>query len=384
MDSMRRAVSWLAVLGGALLPLAGAANPPSVNITSVTPAPPAPLPAGAEDDPAIRPLLEKLTTLSEAISRDGQSVGAWRYHQEQGEILLELAEHAPEAEREALLRLAVESYYSAAVLSPENESTAYEKLTELAKTILRDSPASRVAAYATLQEIQAEYMRALAAAGDNSTKAKEHLCERLLRFAQDYPSAPEAPKAVLDAAQASEALGQEDNACRYYRYLEEHFHGHALARKAVGALWRLRGTGERVHLELPLLFGDEREPPFNLDDLRGNLVVVYFWASTCASAAEDFRALKQLTDRYQYRRVQVVYVNLDPDPAQGRAFLAERLTAGVHVFQRGGLEGPVAERYGIHDVPQAFLVGPGGALVRHSLQASQLEAEVAKILPHSR
>ena len=44
------------------------------------------------------------------------------------------------------------------------------------------------------------------------------------------------------------------------------------------------------------------------------------------------------------------------------------------------MDGAVAEHYGIQAVPQAFLVAKDGTLIRHSLQASQLEAEVATLI----
>jgi len=111
-------------------------------------------------------------------------------------------------------------------------------------------------------------------------------------------------------------------------------------------------------------------------------VVVYFWTSTSPRIEEDFAVLKQFTDRYVSRDVEVVYVNLDADAKTGRAFLSGRLTAGTHLYQSGGLDGVVAERYGIQEVPQAFLIGKDGTLLQHSLPASRIEAEVAGRLRH--
>ena len=51
----------------------------------------------------------------------------------------------------------------------------------------------------------------------------------------------------------------------------------------------------------------------DLKQLRGKVVLVYFWSSTSPRAAEGFDALKPLTDRYQYRGLQVVYVNVGED-----------------------------------------------------------------------
>src|SRR5207237_307409 len=152
-----------------------------------------------------------------------------------------------------------------------------------------------------------------------------------------------------------------DDACSCYRRLAENYPGLPLARKARGALRRLGGLdGETVDLRLPLLYpAPGGEQPFDLKEMRGQMVLIYFWSSTSA-AAEGFDALNRLTDRYQYRGLQVVYVNLDGDTDKAKEFLNGRLTAGTHVFERGGLNGGIAEHYGIQELPQLFLVGTDG------------------------
>jgi hypothetical protein len=75
---------------------------------------------------------------------------------------------------------------------------------------------------------------------------------------------------------------------------------------------------------------------------------------------------------------------MDAEAAEGRAFLAGRLTAGVHLYQSGGLDGAVAERYGIQELPQAFLVSRDGKLLKHSLSVERLETELTDQLPHRR
>ena len=329
-----------------------------------------------DDDREMKPLLDRLSELSRLISENAQSPQAWRYPLEQAEILLRLAARSQGEERDKLLRMAIDSYYSAAVLSPGDQPAAYERLQRLPEQIARALPGNPLAQYAMLQEIQADCTRVLEKNGGDRDKAQEHRGTRLMRFARENIQSPEAPGAILEAAQISESLGANEEACRCYRYLSENFPGHAAGRKAGGALWRLGKIDGPVRLEMPLLYAPSGDAPFDLAQLRGKLVVVYFWSSTDAHAAGDFLALKQLTDRYGSRGVEVVYVNMDDDPARGRAFLSGQLTAGVHLYQSGGLAGAAAERYGILELPHAFLVGKDGTLLGHSLPAAQLESHV--------
>lgn len=374
---------WLPSLGGSLLIAANTfASSPYVPVAAKETA----APLVTADEQQVRPLLDKLTELSQLIERNGQSPDVWRYHLDQAELLLRLAAQSQEKERESMLRMAVDGFYSAALLSPREQSVGFERLRQLPYRLSHYFPGSPVIFYAVLQEIQADCFLVLEQTGGDRAKSEQHRCERLLQFARHHPEVPEVPQTILQAAQTAESLGQIDEACRCYHYLIEHFPNDAAGRKSAGALWRLGQDHEPMALELPLLYParSSNDSHFNLAELRGRLVVVYFWSSTSAGAAEDFQILKQLTDRYAGRGLEVVYVNMDAEAAEGRAFLSGRLTAGVHLHQAGGINGPVAERYGIQQVPQAFLVGRDGTLLKHSLSASRLEAELADRLPHRR
>lgn len=340
----------------------------------------------AVNEQQLRPLLDKLTELSQLIERNGQSAQVWQYHLEQSEVLLRLASVSQKTERESILRMAVDGFYSTALLCPRNQPIAFERLRQLPQVLAQHFPGSPVILYAVFQEIQADCMLVLEQSGGDSAKSEKHRYERLLQFARENPAMPEAAKAVLKAAQTAESLGDNEEAIRSYGYLIEHYPSDPAARKALGALWRLGQDHQPMGLELPLLYpsGNPRNSTFNLDEMRGSLVVVFFWTSTSERVSEEFRLLKQLTDRYIGRGLEIVYVNMDADPAQGRTFLSGRLTAGVHVYQEGGLDGPIAERYGLQKVPQAFLVGPNGELLKHSLSASRLVTELANRLPQTR
>ena len=337
---------------------------------------------GVANEQQLRPLLNRLTELSQLIERNSQSPQVWQYHLEQAEVLLRLAAQSREKERESILRMAVDSFYSAALLCPREQPLGFERLRQLPQRLAQFFPGSPAILYAVLQEIQADCVLVMEQSGGDQIQSERHRCARLLQFAQEHPQTPEAAKAVLQAAKTAESIGDAEEASRCCRLLVERFPNDAAARKAAGALWRLGQNHQPIALELPFLYSPGSNPSvFNLEELRGRLVVIYFWSSTGEHVVEDFQMLKQLTDRYIGRGLEVVYVNLDADPAEGRAFLSGRLTAGVHVYQAGGLDGPVAERYGIQQVPQVFLVDRDGTLLKHSLPVARLEAELAGRLP---
>ncbi len=382
---MRGALSWLTAVGSSCLLAVGAVASPYAASRPVPTAQPTPAAPAAEDDRELQGLLQKLSELSEIVGRNAESPQVWPHQVAQGEVMLRIAARSKGKEREDWLRTAVDSHYSAAVQAPDSDPSARQRLEQLSEEIARAFPGSAVSSYAALQEVQADYVRMLTKNGDDPTKAQLHLRNRLVRFAEERPTAPEAPKAVMEAGQLSESLKKPEEARQCYRYLADRYAGTPVGRKAVGSLWRLGLEGEPMRLALPLLFptGASGDQPFDLAQMRGKIAIVYFWSCTSARASDDFQALKALTDRYRDRGLEAVYVNLDNDANQARLFLSGRIMAGTHVFQHGGLDSPVAERYGIKALPEVFLIGRDGKLMRHSLQVPQVEAAIAGQMPRA-
>src|SRR5579875_1435740 len=86
---------------------------------------------GVANEQQLRPLLNRLTELSQLIERNSQSPQVWQYHLEQAEVLLRLAAQSREKERESILRMAVDSFYSAALLCPREQPLGFERLRQL-------------------------------------------------------------------------------------------------------------------------------------------------------------------------------------------------------------------------------------------------------------
>jgi hypothetical protein len=329
----------------------------------------------------VETLLQRLSALSDLIGREPQSASSWRLEIEQAEIMEQMAARSTGADRDNWLRMAADSYCSAAGISPASETEAKTRLAQLPARIAGTYPESPTAAYAALRIIQVDYLRHIAENPNDSTPAVTQRCAALEAFAAAYPRSKDAPGVVLDAARTYEKLGRTDDARRCYHYLAEHFKGHTLAREATCALWRLAGPGTLVHLDQPLLYaaGNSAGATLAPEKLRGKVVVAYFWSSKAPQAASDLQTLRDLSDRYQDQGLEVISVNVDPDAAQGRAFLAGQLTAGVHLHQPGGSEG-ATDSYGLTKFPTAILIAPDGTLARYSLPASQVEREVTKRL----
>ncbi|MFO0879612.1 MAG: TlpA disulfide reductase family protein [Gemmataceae bacterium] len=374
----------LAALGTSVLLAAGTAPAQTVSASPATGGGQAP--AVSKEDQEVQQLLARLTELSNSLSKDAQPAQIYRYQVAQTDVMLQLAVRSKGKERDDWVKMAVDSLYAAAVQAPDNDPSALQRLQQLPGQIRLSFPESKMATYAMLQEIQADYMRALGKDGGEPTKAQLLLRDRLLQFAEANPDVAEAPRAVMDAAQLSEQLNRKDDARKCYQYVARRYAGTVLGRKAEGVQWRLGEGKTQVNLRLPYIYATSArgDTPFDLNDVRGKLVVLYFWSTSSPTVDQDLQMLKAVTDRYQFQGVEVVYVNLDDDPVRVREVLSGKLLAGPQVCQRGGLNSETAQRFGITSLPEVLLVGKDGQLLRHSLKVNQVEEEISKQLKATR
>src|SRR5260370_30496985 len=129
--------------------------------------------------------------------------------------------------------------------------------------------------------MQAEYDTALTASGRNSAPAMRQRCDRLARFVEQYPNATQTPDAMLELAALYEANRHQEAARASYLSFVERFPRHAQALNAPHAARWLELTGRSEFLVLPRLFTEDERlgMQFDVGELRGHVVLVYFWES---------------------------------------------------------------------------------------------------------
>src|SRR5262249_4628221 len=116
-----------------------------------------------------------------------------------------------------------------------------------------------------------------------------------------------------------------------------------------------------------------------IDEMRGKVVVVYYWASWNGQTAGDFSKLASVL-KTGGNEVAVLGVNLDTKAEDGRAFVRKTSPVGTHVHHTGGLDGRLATHYWIMVLPTVFVVGKDGKVGNRSAQVVTVEEEVKKLL----
>jgi peroxiredoxin len=96
---------------------------------------------------------------------------------------------------------------------------------------------------------------------------------------------------------------------------------------------------------------------FTLSDLRGQVVVINFWATWCPPCEDEMRNLQTVWEEYQANGVVFVGIAFDDEESAVRD-----MASRYDVTYALGLEaeGAISTAYGITGVPETFVVGADG------------------------
>lgn len=332
-------------------------------------------------DPAVQPLMDKLRDLDakntqlKGSETPGANPEIVRYNLARADLIEQIVAKVKPEEREQWIHQLADCLSTAAQSSGKSDRTAATRLGRLVEQIVRAMPGSNLAAYVSFRDMSADYAVQLAEAKDFA-KVQEGWLARLSKFVETYPKADDTPDALLQLGMVSEFVGKEIEAKKWYDNLAKNFPDHQMAGKARGALRRLDLEGKSFELAGPMLQGGT----FNISQLSGKVVVVYYWASWNQQCVGDFAKIKLLLNSYGSKGLELVGVNLDSNSQDATSFLQKSPAPGVHLFAPGGLESPLATQYGVMVLPNLFLVDKDGKVLSRTVQISNLEDELKKVL----
>lgn len=110
--------------------------------------------------------------------------------------------------------------------------------------------------------------------------------------------------------------------------------------------------GQAPDINLPGIEGEVR-----LENLKGTVVYLDFWASWCKPCAKSFPWLHDIKQRYADRGFEVLAVNLDKDRELADKFLSKMDVNFIVAFDK---DGKSAADYKLKGMPCSYLIGRDG------------------------
>ncbi|MGH7771237.1 MAG: TlpA family protein disulfide reductase [Candidatus Binatia bacterium] len=143
-------------------------------------------------------------------------------------------------------------------------------------------------------------------------------------------------------------------------------------------------TRDARYIRSPLIA--RRAPPFTLtlfdgrtvrlEDFRGKVVFLNFWASWCPPCRAEARTLEAAWQRYKDREVVFLGVNIQDREEDARLFLQE---FGITYLNGRDASAKIAIGYGVWGLPETFFIDREGRITFKQVGALGLPIITAKL-----
>jgi peroxiredoxin len=119
--------------------------------------------------------------------------------------------------------------------------------------------------------------------------------------------------------------------------------------------------------------------PISLENLRGKIVVVDFWATWCQPCMAEADHMVSLKDQYESKGVQIIGISLDQTKNQMIKTAKEKGFTWPQYFDGKVWQNDIAREWGVQGIPATFIIGPEGDVLWKGHPAG-IDAPLSKAL----
>ena len=111
-----------------------------------------------------------------------------------------------------------------------------------------------------------------------------------------------------------------------------------------------------------------------LSSLKGNIVLIDFWASWCKPCRDQSPELVDLYSTYQSKGVTIMSVSLDRNNERWLQAIKDDHLIWTHVSNLKHWKDPIAAEYNVRSIPELFLIDDRGAVLARSHDLASIKS----------
>ncbi len=120
--------------------------------------------------------------------------------------------------------------------------------------------------------------------------------------------------------------------------------------------------------------------PISLEQYRGKVVLLDFWAVWCGPCISEMPNVKRVYNTYKDQGFEIIGVSLDTDEVRLRNYLKANDIPWHQIFSGQKWNSPLAKQYHIRSIPAPWLIARDGTLISREARGIELEQLVVEAL----
>ncbi len=120
-----------------------------------------------------------------------------------------------------------------------------------------------------------------------------------------------------------------------------------------------------------------------LDDLKGKVVLLDFWATWCGPCREALPHMQKIARTFQGQPLVVLSVSLDNDEQKWKDFIQKNGMDWMH-YRDGGFTGPISRMFAVNAIPHTFTIDADGVLQDEQIGDASIEGKLKKLVARAK
>ncbi|MCL2117979.1 MAG: redoxin domain-containing protein [Planctomycetaceae bacterium] len=262
--------------------------------------------------------------------------------------------------RDKWLRDLADFIYTAVTV--DGYSTGISKLQTISKS-MKDSNNHEVAAYMQFRTVEATYIAAQGGSASGAGIAYTNRIDGLKQLVSDFPDTTTAAQVQLELIDGYLMSNQLDEAREAAQAILSSHPNTLMAEKAAGFLSRMDAVGK----EFPFQGTSSTGSAINVNQYKGKIVLLYFWASWSDPSGTEAAAMKRIQALYERDGLSIIGVNMDETAEAMQAYVTQHATKWPNIHEPGGQDSRPAVAAGVNVPPFFILIDKDGKVVNNQL-----------------